>query len=738
MKTRFNKLVSILVIFAMLFSIAPTSVFAYSDVNAGALGGGKDSTVITAGGWTVDEDKFNGMLFSLYFAEGDWSTYEEYLAAENAGQVNWTQYGESRYMVRDNDANIIPKYFSNKTVVYRMGEGLTSVSSFYDTKDWNSAAFGHKWGNWVVPQTGDQSQIKNRKVLDDGFPEIMEVNPDPNKWIKFFTGFTSSELSGDKKAENWPNADLTNIGNVLDRIFARLTPKVTVEQFRNGIYVDEFGVTHHGIYKLYFEPFIQVSMNWEKYAMTIRDIWAWYTNYPNQRFLYGTDGKYYTGLPVAGTNPILNAGNNVHIVDNEKQINMLGHTGGKFERHFNFDKTKPFYQSAGVGVITGFPYGKKIDRPQLIKTYVSIDSVDADGNVTFKKARPTTIEEAPFYITQEGNYTDYPMFYDVEMPTDESSVAVLNDIFTTDKDLQISDLTEWVDTELITNTGNVRLQPTAEDIAGYKFGIVTGSDTFIEALNKSSEHEGDVQQGMDALMAYYDKIFELNINSSIEDVYFDEIGLGDVKYGTKQIVNAIEYTHHMSDVQPRLTDAEIAALDINDGAERGEKREMVKAGMLTKEDGVVKITDELLQQIAAETGTPVEIATPANHIVLRYIVKPNPSQVDLVEIRDKATDEVKAVYVGEPQPLEISGNTAKIKDPNVQGLDAYEEDPEVIEWVTNSEYPVIDMTDDLPEMSPNGQNGTTRVDIPNYPKDPTTHNLYVKWVIYEEEVLDFV
>ena len=47
--------------------------------------------------------------------------------------------------------------------------------------------------------------------------------------------------------------------------------------------------------------------------------------------------------------------------------------------------------SMGLGVITGGVYG--LEGPELIKTYVEITKVDADGTVHFKKAKDTDKEE---------------------------------------------------------------------------------------------------------------------------------------------------------------------------------------------------------------------------------------------------------------------------------------------------------------------------------------------------------
>lgn len=120
-------------------------------------------------------------------------------------------------------------------------------------------------------------------------------------------------------------------------------------------------------------------------------------------------------------------------------------------------------------------------------------------------------------------------------------------------------------------------------------------------------------------------------------------------------------------------------------------------------------------------------------MVLRYVVVPKPGQFDVIERRNRETNEVLGyIYVGR-QNLSISEDkTVTIQKPKVENLELIGT-PEIVEWVTNSEYPVKDISGGtLPNVSPNGLTGTTESPIPNYPEDPLTHNLYVKWVIYED------
>ena len=313
----------------------------------------------------------------------------------------------------------------------------------------------------------------------------------------------------------------------------------------------------------------------------------------------------------------------------------------------------------------------------------------------------------------------------------------------------ITEDSEWVNTDLPIKDG-ANLATTADDVAGYRFGLMTGSETFIEAYTESKATYGEMGAAIQAAVEYYNEVLDRQAGFANEQIFFQQIDMGmkrskDILY-TEKIVNAVEYTHHMSESSNlvKLTYDEILNKEVQDSMV------LVKAGV-RMDDEIVKMTPEVQEELrslaavdpvaAEQAGYVAEVTTPANNIVLRYILKPTPSQLDVIEVRDKETDEVKQILIGEKQDLLINGDIVTIQNPQVEGLEVFENatDPEVIEWVTNGDYPTKDISSGtLPEKSDNGKEGTTRVQIPNYPQEPVTHNLYVKWVIYIEEVIDFV
>lgn len=78
----FTSITSLFLVFVMLFTMFPLSVFA---VDGGAEGGeGTLASGLTDGTWWSPGpfDSWEGMRFSLYFAEGAWNSLDEIIAAE--------------------------------------------------------------------------------------------------------------------------------------------------------------------------------------------------------------------------------------------------------------------------------------------------------------------------------------------------------------------------------------------------------------------------------------------------------------------------------------------------------------------------------------------------------------------------------------------------------------------------------------------------------------------------------
>ena len=379
----------------------------------------------------------------------------------------------------------------------------------------------------------------------------------------------------------------------------------------------------------------------------------------------------------------------------------------------------------GVSIVTSPSTFSNRMTPQIVKTYVSIEGVDDDGKIIYKKAADTVsrfTSDADFYLDDMGNLTVHPMFDTVEYLDDGD--AILNDMFTTPYTLLINENTEWVNTDLITNVAlssdiknyledapdlvvseKTNLEPTAADIAGYLFGIVTGSDVFVSNIEK---YIGVAVTESTALKS--------EIAESIEEVF---VHTSEDKASANEKITLIPRGSYS---RSRIFDAikEIESVKFDKFSDVG-------IGMV-KENHIEKIDftkDDSSYEIL------YSVTTPANTLVLRYILMPGPKQVNLIHFYEEAPDGTLTeihTQVESPTTLIITGNEVTIQKPTVE-IPKGGSEPEVVKWVTNSEYPIIGITNSLPPKSDGGKEGTTPDNIPNYPTDPLTHNLYVEWKV---------
>lgn len=345
----------------------------------------------------------------------------------------------------------------------------------------------------------------------------------------------------------------------------------------------------------------------------------------------------------------------------------------------------------GVGVITS-PSLNSYAGPEILKTYVMIDSVDASGNVTYKKAAESVKETAVFELDSQGNTTKVPVFEKIEGAV--SGEALLNDVVSTGKDFTLSEKSEWVNTALPTGIG-VDLKTTAEDIAGYSTGLITGSKMFVEQAKLVSSINMSQSEAINILVDIYNKLSEQQGGAADEKTTLASFPIVTDNPTTFiiKVVDAKEYVYFSEILLGKLVNGRVE-----------------------------KIVDE-----TAGKTDGIGIVSPANNLLLRYILIPTPSQYDVVELVDEATGKSTFINAGK-QPLDITGNVANVQNPEIDTT--LLGTPELVGWVTNSELPVKDISGGtLPSASSNGLSGTTETTISNYPQDPIVHNLYVKWRI---------
>ena len=549
------------------------------------------------------------------------------------------------------------------------------------------------------------TEFLNPKNSDFNLINLYADNKPDGSYNIFFTGVPEGHIS-DVPADRKDEIDFTHsaqvvrlcLGDALNDIpaYAGLSDELLIplmeQDFRYGIfrdaYTDKNDSSVRGIYKIYIEPLMFIKYNTtNRSLMTFRDMLAFIP----QTTVFGDDGTQTNALGSFAGHYLMTMGQRLHLSYYEPTIHMTGpkaiHTisSGNMKKYSALGED--LFNSAGVGVITGGE--EAIEGPSVVKMYVYVDSVDADGRLHFKKAAPTTIEDAEFVVDEKGNLTLTPVFKNVEHI--DGGVAVLNDILAVDEDLTIHDNSEWLNTTMPQNI-DVDLEPNAKDIAGYLIGIVTDTELFVNTYKEMNTIVLDSNAAFTQALA------------KIATVQEDE-DLGSAKQHVEISNLKLSYEGHLFYVETIIKEAQ-----------EYKYFDDIKVGMLD-DDTVVKITDEKAKELG--------ITTPANTLILRYIVKPTPSQLNVIEVYDENTGKT-TYFNGGKQDLLMVGDKVIVQDPDIDGVKNLGT-PELVEWVTNSEYPTKDITDGvLPSMSDKGLKGSDK-EIPNYPTDPVEHNLYVKW-----------
>ena len=473
----------------------------------------------------------------------------------------------------------------------------------------------------------------------------------------------------------------------------------TLRSLETGEYV-----SRNGQFKIYIEPVNYRYFNGVAGVMSWREM---VLEYHNTGFKEGPIAKAIATWQVSDA---------LSLQKEEPTLKVNGMSlgkGNKFTSFANSDSgaqkaAKDLNNTLGIGVLTSPSLNDYIEGPEIIKTYVVIDDVDENGNITYKKYEDTRMGLSAFNKDIYGNITNNAYVPPVDNIHGE---AVLNDIFTTDKKLSINENTEWVNTDLPVNIG-YDLSLTAEDIAGYCFGIFTESDVFVDAVEKR-----EVVDGISALpliqsaangyrLAEEQSAAAASESTAIETKFELEVdseasGNGFTVYTAKRVTEKVKVVDSVRYVF----------------------YEDILLGKINPENGkIVKISEEDKELMGLET--------PANTIVLRYIVHPAVKQYNVVEVYNETKGQIEKLIPSEADLNYDEYGNYTIQQPT--GVEAYNSTPELINWVTNYRTVPYDLLDEtggsLPEMSPNGQTGTS-LNISNYPFEPTDHNLYVKWRI---------
>lgn len=371
-----KRVLSLLLAMIMIFSLMPNVFAAHSNTDTGQsyipLGG-------SVGGWGDKAGSHMGMRFSLYFAEGDWSSYEEMKQAESKNQLVWKQMGKTLDVVQKGMDNVT--WYSGKTVYERMALNDIDEDRLKQV-DWSSTA---------VPVSSIPTP--------DTFPTILydDSNADKKKWQTYFCGYSGNDID-----DVWNKKD--DKGNYIVH-FENLDPILDLmlegynwdsKDFRNGSYVDEQHIPHNGVFKLYFEPTTQITINNVSNAMTLRDLIAFYNSHKNL-ILTGTYEGKQVEWPIytAFRSLSLTMANATRLSEDEPAINMKGYTKEEdIKSNSNFSSDGDLYNSGGVGVITGFPRGKS-PEVKVVTSYIKITGYNEKGEAIYvetEKAEDTRVE----------------------------------------------------------------------------------------------------------------------------------------------------------------------------------------------------------------------------------------------------------------------------------------------------------------------------------------------------------
>lgn len=285
--------------------------------------------------------------------------------------------------------------------------------------------------------------------------------------------------------------------------------EISVKDFLMGTYsykyVDENGFeqsyySEKGMYKIYIEPVAYRAYNDSDglMCMSWRDMMLEHQSKNGKKNGFVSMNDFATQYSNAF---------DLSEKDDSLQYNgvALGVKNGVFNRTGALSQSqviptaKDNSNTLGAAIITSPSLAAYIDfyEPEIIKTYVMLTGVNDDGTFKYEKIAKTRkeyLDSNDFYMEKGFDDNGHTKYYMTNIPKIEQiakvdgGTAYLNDILTTDKLLDINENTEWTNTKIITGV-TVRndeekreLYANSNDIVGYKVGVLTGSDLFIESV----------------------------------------------------------------------------------------------------------------------------------------------------------------------------------------------------------------------------------------------------------------
>lgn len=734
-----NRVLSLLLVLVMLIGCLP-SVFADPPGVNNRSGKGVFGGDAPADGIHYQGDMNWGIRFSLYFAEG--GSYDQVIE-----EGNFTQLGDTKNVIMVNKLTLTR--YTTETVYERMvGGSLDRVDMC-----WTDGSSYYQKNN-----TGKAQSAINKFPTDIMSENKKTKGEDLNKFWAGVKDVSILEegLSWSELKKQHPDVDLSNTVDVVNWLLEGSGIKeITQEDWYNGRYTDKYGVTCYGVLKLLYEPFDVFTADGHNFPLTAHDL-ATYANASYDRTVTNKNGtmSFVTYFVPA----FLKLANAVYLDKDEKFLGMTAPDDdlpqSAVKKGNVEEKGTKFVDSYGVGVITGAMH---VGTPKIIKTYVKVESIDAQGYTTYKEIKDPEI----IYTTNSDFYTysEYMNTFADPMPKYASNlgaagfkaddltnvpkvdayehvatpqftgIAVLNDVQMTRVDLDDATV-QWENTRNpidAVQTVEKNYDDIEKEMLGLIFPIAEVVDQIIQAVGPSGLN---VVPGTYPGFTIEEGTNGSKFNVTITDI-FQFLSTFDDKLKTDDANELLAWLFNLP--EGRIFDIVMTVLKNTFGS--GDIKQMdnlaeVELGLADNEQGLVRLLDE------DENRKERTDITSTNVLVLRYVCDPEPVQINVVRVEDPDGNIVD-VFVEEPLTLEKEGTTVTVQ-PCDYTPGPGEEGPEQREWVTNEELPYPDTSDGiLPPPSEGGKQGTTEESIPDYPID---QNLFVLWVVIreKEEELDIV
>ena len=587
------------------------------------------------------------------------------------------------------------------------------------------------WFNEFKDRGLKEGNTQGHKELQDWLNRVynMELNPNfiDDKGITTIEGPTSGAITmtSSRVALAFPPALPSNVGQTrcsetyLKSYFLSPTMLNMISWYTCGTSGEGFSTgdfllgvnkglnSEQGTYKIYIEPVAFRMFDGSFGVMTFHEAVSQYILEKNGQ---SDMHSVISALGPAGVEQWANA---FSIEKLEPSLNM---DNSDLVHSYTDSQATNINTGLGAWVLSSPSLNSYVPGPKIIKTYAQITGIDGEGNLTLKEIADSELKQTvpeDYYtegelleIDPEFNYqgidneghrgytnnstaiTNIPKINIVEHISNDQVVgtAVLNDIVGTNVDL--NDTTSWENEELPKDEEKA-VEPIATDVKGLTTGLVTGSEVVVDAV-ATLDFEG--------------------VTQAIENL------------ATSVATASTDYVTYVPMSAVAKGDLEALAMSIRiDKSIIYDYWAQVQLGKINRTKGVV-------EKLEPEKEVSQDITDSCNVTVLRYIVVPEAIQKDVIEVYYEETGETEYRTV-DPRPLDKNGDTVNIQVPEVEVPEGAK-DMEIVEWVTNPELPLYDIsTGTMPPPSNGGLTGNTLDPIPGYPEQPVIHNLYVKWRI---------